>query len=210
MTRHRFHGHIAGLGTAEGTRVVLGRWLASDLGAFADVMVERADGRRLLLAPDADVAAFVAATYRFDEVLLGPVDVAVVGPVWRVAAGPLSAILHVGPRSALGWLLRAQPAPLVGSLAWARAVRPVATAVLPGVSTVGTAGAGRREWYGASDQHLLAAARVAWAGRDLGALRPVAPPTRFGFSSTPARPSVVRVVSTVEDRRAVPPEGRAG
>lgn len=198
MTRHAFDGHIAGLGTAEGTRVVLGRWARSPFGSFADVMVERADGRRVLLAPTADVAQFVAATYRFDEVVPGSVDVAVTGPVWRVAAGPLEVTFHVGRRSALGALLRLQPAALAPSLWWARAVQPLAGLLLPGVSTVGTAGSGRREWYGARDQHLLAGARVSWGGQDLGGLRDVDPPARFGFSSTPARPSVVQVVSTVE------------
>lgn len=178
--------------------MVLGRWARSPLGAFADVMVERADGRRLLLAPTDDIAQFVAATYRFDEVVVGPVDVAVTGPVWRVAAGPLAATFHVGRRSALGALLRLQPAALTTSPLWAQAVQPLATILLPGVSTLGTAGSGRREWYGARDQHLLAAARVFWDGRDLGGLHDVDPPARFGFSSTPARPSVVRVVSTVE------------
>jgi hypothetical protein len=37
-----------------------------------------------------------------------------------------------------------------------------------------------------------------WDGADLGELAPVDPPARFGFSSTPARPSLTRVVSTVE------------
>jgi hypothetical protein len=32
----------------------------------------------------------------------------------------------------------------------------------------------------------------------LGELRPVEPPCRFGFSSTPRRPSVTSVVTTVD------------
>ena len=35
-------------------------------------------------------------------------------------------------------------------------------------------------------------------GTPLGALAPVEPPARFGFSSTPSRPSVTTVVTTVE------------
>src|SRR4051794_37547125 len=46
-----FDGWIAGVGTREGTRAVLGRWSSSPWGAFADVMVERPDGHRILLAP---------------------------------------------------------------------------------------------------------------------------------------------------------------
>src|SRR4051794_34785089 len=96
LVRHRFEGTIAGLGSTGGTRVVLGAWPASPFGSFADVMVERADGHRLLLAPDQQVADFVQATYTFDEVRLVAVDVQVDGPVWRVAAGPLALTFTVG------------------------------------------------------------------------------------------------------------------
>ncbi|NEA42211.1 hypothetical protein G3I42_23650, partial [Streptomyces sp. SID11385] len=70
--------------------------------------------------------------------------------------------------------------------------------LLPGVRTYGTAGNGRREWYGARDMWGLAAAGGRWEGVDLGAPGPLAPPPRFGFAQTPRRPCLVRVVSTVE------------
>jgi hypothetical protein len=76
----RFDGFIAGLGTAAGLRAVVGRWLRSPLGSFTDVMVELPDGHRVLLAPSADVAAFVAGTYIFDEVHVGPVHAESDGP----------------------------------------------------------------------------------------------------------------------------------
>lgn len=204
--RHRFHGHIAGVGTEEGTRAVVGIWARSPLGAFADVMVERPDGHRLLLAPSADVADFVAGTYQFDETRLVPVVVrrpphATPGRPdgeWAVVAGPLSVAFRVAGRTALGRLLGLQPPVLGLSKGWARAVSPLARLVLPGVQTVGTAGGGRREWYAARDEHRVIAVRATWEGADLGSLRPVVPPPAFGFSSTPARPSLVRVVSTVE------------
>src|SRR3954453_5407289 len=117
--RHRFEGTIAGLGSTGGTRVVLGTWPVSPFGAFADVMGERADGHRLLLAPNKQVADFVQATYTFDEVRLVAVDVQVDGPVWRVAAGPLSLTFRLGRRPPLVWLLRAIPGPVASSPAWA-------------------------------------------------------------------------------------------
>lgn len=204
--RHRFHGHIAGLGTEEGTRAVVGIWARSPLGTFADVMIERPDGRRLLLAPSAGVADFVMATYRFDEVRHVPVAVhrpwgATPGRPdgeWQVAAGPLTLVFCVEGRTALGHLLTLQP-PVVGlSRGWAHTISPLARLVLPGVQTVGTAGGGRREWYAARAEHRIVAVRASWDEADLGGLRPVSPAPRFGFSSTPARPSLVRVVSTVE------------
>jgi hypothetical protein len=196
--RQRFEGTIAGLGSTGGTRVVLGHWPVSPFGSFADVMVERADGRRLLLAPTRQVAEFVEATYTFDEVRLVPVEVAVHAPVWRVSAGPLELSFTAGRRPPLGRLLRAVPSRLASSPAWATAVDPVARVVLPGVRTRGSAGGGRREWYGARDLHRVSWMRGTWDGVDLGALAPVEPPARFGFSSTPVRPSLTRVVSTVE------------
>ena len=63
-----FTGHIAGLGTSSGVRLVVGVWDTSPFGAFADVMVEDASGHRTLLAPRQSVADAVASVYSFDEV----------------------------------------------------------------------------------------------------------------------------------------------
>ncbi|WP_418606854.1 hypothetical protein [Georgenia sp. SUBG003] len=122
--RQRFAGSITGLGTREGTRAVVGHWPVSPFGPFADVMVERADGHRLLLAPDDDVAEFVSATYVFDEVVTTPVDVVVDGDRRAVRAGPLDLWFVVGGRTALGHLLRAVPGPLAESPGWARLTDP--------------------------------------------------------------------------------------
>ncbi len=199
-TRWAFDGHIAGVGTQEGTRIVVGRWLASPLGPFADVMVERPDGTRLLLAPRHDVADLVAQTYRFDAVHVVPVGVGPdeVGRRWLVRAGPLAADLTIGARTALGRLLALVPrAPQVAP-AVATAVDPVARVVLDGVRTRGTAGRGRREWYTATDQHAVTALSATWGREDLGALAPIDPPVRFGFSSVPSAPTVTRVRTTIE------------
>ncbi|MYX50068.1 hypothetical protein GTY79_12805, partial [Streptomyces sp. SID8385] len=110
--RQRFEGWIAGVGTGSGARLVLGHWERSPFGAFSDVMVEEAGGRRTLLAPTAEVAAYVAATYRFEEVAVVPVRVTAAGPRWQVAAGPLRLEFTTGRRTVLGLLLRAVPAPL--------------------------------------------------------------------------------------------------
>ncbi|UNX55022.1 hypothetical protein MF406_01675 [Georgenia sp. TF02-10] len=200
--RWRFVGTITGVGTAEGTRIVVGCWHLSPFGAFADVMVERADGHRVLLAPSEEVARFVAGTYRFDEVCIVPVAVEARSRRRRVRAGPLDVDLLLGRRTVVGHLLRAVPGPLAESRGWALVIDRLAGLLLPGVRTVGTAGGGRREWYGARDEHRVVAARARWAGADLGGLRPVSPPARFGFSSTPAGPSEVAVVTTVQDLAA--------
>src|SRR6201999_524302 len=59
VSRVRFTGAIAGIGSTSGVRVVVGRWDDSPFGAFADVMVAEPDGTRVLLAPDAEVSEYV-------------------------------------------------------------------------------------------------------------------------------------------------------
>lgn len=193
----RFDGFIAGLGTPAGLRVVVGHWPQSPLGAFTDVMVERSDGHRVLLAPSAEVADFVAATYRFDEVLRVAVAAAVDGDRWTVRADPLRLSFTAGRRTALGALLCAVPGPLATHPRWITAVDTVARRVLPGVRTRGSAGRDRTEYYAALDLHRITGAVVTWDGVDQGGLAPVDPPVRFGFGSTPRTPSLARIVTLV-------------
>ncbi|MFI5910338.1 hypothetical protein [Dactylosporangium sp. NPDC051541] len=195
--RLRFDGWIAGIGTASGVRLVFGHWPRSPFGPISDVMTEHADGRRVLLAPSAAAGEFIAATYGFDEVHL--VDVTVRrGRDWAVTAGPLALRFTTGPRRALGWLLRAVPPGVARHPVWVRAVDLPARLVMPGVRTHGSAGNGRREWYGVQDLHPVVAATAAWDGADLGALTDVDPPVRFGFGSTPRHPALARVTTTVD------------
>lgn len=100
--RSRFTGAIAGLGTASGIRIVVGRWSQTPWGPFSDVMVERSDGHRLLLAPDERVAGFVQSTYSFDEVVRTPVLVEDTASGWHVETDQLDAKLGLGGRTALG------------------------------------------------------------------------------------------------------------
>jgi hypothetical protein len=195
----RFDGFIAGLGTPAGLRVVVGHWPSSPFGTFTDVMVEQPDGHRMLLAPTAQVAEFVAGTYTFDEVCRATVDATHDGNRWRVAAGPLEAEFETGRRPPLGLLLRAVPRPVATNPRWITAMDVVARRVLPGVRTRGSAGQGRREYYAALDLHRVVGGRVRWHGRDQGGLAAVDPPVRFGFGSTPRAPSLVRVVTLVRE-----------
>lgn len=198
MTRLRFHGHIAGVGTTSGLRAVVGRWNTSPMGGFADVMVETATGHRLLLAPSQEVADFVATTYHFDEVRIEPVAVTDTATGWAVDTPSLQLRLTVGSRTPLGRLLRLVPPRLATAPAWSRVTDPVARVVLRGVRTRGSAGGGRTEVYGATDVRAVTAVEGTFDGSDLGALAPVDPPCRFGFSSSPRTPAVTEVVTTVE------------
>jgi hypothetical protein len=80
--------------------------------------------------------------------------------------------------------------------------------VLRGVRTRGTAGGRRREWYGATGVRAVTALTGSFDGADLGGLAPVEPPCRFGFSSTPRRPTVTSLRTTIDD--GAPEAGRAG
>lgn len=196
--RWRFDGEIAAFGTTSGHRIVVGRWPVSPFGPISDVMIETPDGTRLLIAPSDEVARFVASTYRFDSVEVAPVDV-IRQPEWVVVlAGRLRADLIVGARGWLGLLLRTVPRRVATAPAWATLLDPLVRAVLPGVRTRGSTGAGRTEWYGAWDLHPLVSATASWQGADLGTMAEVRPPVRFGFGSTPRRPSIVGLTTTVQ------------
>jgi hypothetical protein len=203
-----FDGHIAGIGTASGLRAVVGLWQESPFGPFADVMVELPSGRRILLAPTAEVAGFIAAIYNFDETNV--VDVGLVkvedgaGGSLTVDAGNLRLRAALGARTALGLAARLIPRPLAVHPAWLRAVNPLAGLLSPGIRTAGTAGGGRREYYGVTDLRRIDAAAVSWDGVDAGPLAAVRPAVQFGFGSVPPQPGIVRVRTTVEGDPVTP------
>ncbi len=199
MTRS-FTGHITGLGTTSGTRLVLGHWLTSPFGSFADVMVEEPDGIRTLVAPTREVGDFVASTYTFDQVVVESVEVAP-GRTWLVSTPSLELSFEVGARHPVAYPLRLVPRAVGRTEAWARAVDPLVRRLMPGVRTYGSAGSGDRvEWYAARDVHRLRSASARWRDTDLGGLAPVDPPVRFGFGSAPRTPTLTHLTSYVADR----------
>jgi hypothetical protein len=198
MTRSRFCGEIVGVGSRSGVRIVVGRWRSSPLGTFADAMVETAEGHRVLLAPNPQVATFVEATYSFDSVRIEDVRVDErPDGSWCVRSASLVLDLAFGRRTMLGRLLRLVPTRVAESPVWCTVTYPAARVALRGVRTRGSAGGGRREWYGGTDHHAVTGLSGSFDGADLGELRPVLPSPRFGFSSTPATPSITQVVTTI-------------
>lgn len=200
----RFDGTIVGVGTESGTRLVIGAWDATPFGPITDVMIERVDGHRVLIAPTAEVGRFISDTYGFDEVRVEPTSLERAGRRWSVTSQSLRVTIEVGRRTPLGRLLALVPRRVARSRWWCRAINPLARLVRPGVRTIGTAGNGREERYCALDEHALVDAEVAWDGVDRGRLRAIEPPVRFGFGSTPRRPSVVRVTTFVGYTKGMP------
>jgi hypothetical protein len=178
--------------------MVIGTWRQSPLGAFADVMVEDADGVRTLLAPNDAVAEFVSETYTFDHIELGPVDSAVTANGFTLSAPGLTVSATLGGPAPFDWLLRLVPAPLAAQPVWLRAINPIASRLVPGVQTAGTAGRDRREYYGVRRTRLIASANGVFRGDDLGDLTALDPPVRFGFSSAPPTPQLVSVTTTID------------
>ncbi len=195
----RFDGAIAGLGTESGTRIVVGMWPSSPFGPVTDVMLERSDGHRILLAPSAELADFITTNYRIDEVRVSPVLRMRDGATWMISTDHLALTFRVGRRSPLGLLLLAVPRTLARSRWWAGLVSPVVRTTLRGVRTRGRTGGGRREWYCVQDMQRITSVDARFDGHDLGALRRVDPPVGFGFSSVPDRPSMVRVLTQLTD-----------
>lgn len=198
----RFHGRIAGFGTGSGVRLVVGMWPKSPLGSFADVMVETAEGHRMLLAPSQAVADFVGTTYQFDEVRLVPVTYSKQGRAITVSAGPLEAHFTIGGISPLGRLLRLVPKGLATRPGWLRLIDPAARVLVPGARTAGSAGQGRREYYGVTSARAITGLTARWQGDDLGGLARLHPPVTFGFGSAPAAPHIVEVTTTIVETSA--------
>lgn len=194
-----FRGHIAGFGTESGLRIVVGLWIESPFGRFADVMVESRVGIRTLLAPTDQIAAFVSGTYTFDETHIVPVSARRLPDALAVLAGPLRVDLALGGPAPIDRLLRLVPRRFATNRAWLRALDPIASRLQPGAHTSGAAAGSRREYYGVLRSRSIVDLVGDMDGSDLGGLRPVDPPVRFGFASMPKRPQVLSVVTTVVD-----------
>ena len=120
------------------------------------------------------------------------------GKKWMVSTDELALTFELGGRSPLGLLLVALPRRLARARWWASVQDPIARAAMKGVRTRGTAGGGRKEWYSAQDLQRIKTMSARLDGVDLGELAPVTPPVSFGFGSTPAEPSLVRVLTRIK------------
>lgn len=109
--RERFSGWIAALGTDRGHRLVVGHWPSSPYGVVTEVLAQEPPATAPC-TPHPQLAAFLGAAYRFDDVEVVPCSARRAGRCWTVQAGPLQLSFSIGRRTLLGWLLRAVPAPL--------------------------------------------------------------------------------------------------
>ena len=204
MSTDTFTGCIAGAAFASGDAVVVGAWRDSPFGQFVDVMWVRADGTRVLLAPTAAAADYVAALYSFDSVeqvrIAGGWD----GAAVAVVAGPLRVRLLAARRDARSWVFALRPKALRSSPWWItaedRVARPFVGRMIggaAGVRAAGVAPGGQREYYGVADYRSVSEAVLQVAGRDAGQMRNLPADLGIGLSSFPRRPAVVHVTTIV-------------
>ena len=197
--RRVFTGHIAGAGTGSGLRIVVGKWDESPFGSFTDAMLQTADDERVLLAPTEGIAEFVSSTYHFDRVELGELSGELTADVLTVEADHFDARIHIGGASPVDALLRLVPPRLATSPRWLRVIDPIASRVVRGVHTYGTAGNGRAEYYGVRRSRRITAIDGHHRGVPFDGLAPLRPPVSFGFSSAPASPQIVAVTTTIDE-----------
>ena len=163
---------------------------------MADVMWARPSGERILLAPDERTATFVRSVYVFDRTEIVEFDVDDAGTALELRAGAVELSLAAGK----GWRI-----PVARRPPWVTRYleAPVARRFL-GVRTFGVSPTGVSEWYRADEYRPLVGGRASVERHELGAMRDLEPPTRFGFSEPPRRPSVVKVRPLLAGLRPAP------
>ncbi|WP_370326437.1 hypothetical protein [Euzebya sp.] len=203
-----FEGVITGLGFASGDAVVVGTWARSPFGRVVDVMWRRADGRRVLLAPDDAVASYVADLYDFDEVAVVAISGGLCGAQLSVRAEPLAIRAEVAPADWRSWVFALRPRALRRSPAWIRIedvlARPVVGRLLgggEGVRAAGVAPGGQAEVYGADDWRRIRRASLRVDGRDAGPLSDLPADFGVGLSAFPTVPASVWVGTQIDQRR---------
>jgi hypothetical protein len=159
-------------------------------------MVEHPDGRRVLVAPSVDLADFVGGVYAFHNTVVCDVFTERSPGHLHFSGGPLTADVTIGKRDALGWALRCVP-PVPRHECRLGAIggpsRPRDDARRANIRAHGDRPRDlRRHRPSPCDR---GAGDVGQPG--LGPLADIDPPVRFGFSSTPIRPSIVAVATTI-------------
>lgn len=193
-------GAITGAAFTSGEAVVVGTWARSPFGQFVDVMWRRPDGTRILLAPCAEVAIYVAGLYSFDEVSVVPIRGGLTGAQVSVWAGPLAFHARLAAQEWRSWLFALRPRFLRRSPAWItvedRLARPFVGRLLgggAGVRAAGIAPGGQQEYYGADDWRRIATARLTVDNVDAGDMGDFPADFGVGLSAFPTIPSSVRV-----------------
>ncbi len=215
QTRQSLYGSITSVGFASGHRFVIGHWLHSPIGPFADIMWAKPDGSRVLVC-EPKAAEYVTSVYPFSEVQHKQVDIQTTdyqaadlqtadiqtaqsscpqcpqnqrkfrSRVLQITAGSLS--LEVKLNRYFIWF---PPRPR-----WVtQTLENRLSQVLLGVKTYGTSPTGVSEWYRSKVLRWVSVASASIDGVDLGEMISLERPLGFGFTDPPLRPcqTVLRV-----------------
>mgnify|MGYP006101231725 FL=1 len=184
----RIRGSISSIGFPDGNRFVIGHWLSSPIGQFADVMWGTPDGKKILLAKNERIANFVSAIYDFDETRIGDIQIH--------SDGRSTSALGLGLDIKLqGGLTRGfiPPRPLFFTRFFES---PIASSLM-GVQTFGTSSRGVKEWYQARKWRWVRSGSASLDGYDLGPASPFDKPIGVGFSEPPRKPAIVDIQVTI-------------
>lgn len=190
--RVKVAGFISSAGFRDGHRFVVGHWPISPIGPMSDVMWATPDNERVLLTATDDAASFITSIYAFDQVRIGPLDIASDGTHTIVDGHGIRMELFGGRR---------RPIPIPRPLSFTRYIEAPIARRLMGVETYGTSPTGAIEWYQTRGWRWVIAGEAALNGRNLGSVGPMGRPLCVGFSEPPASPSIVGVHVTIDRPR---------
>jgi uncharacterized membrane protein len=179
-----FKGRITSSGFESGDRIVVGAWNESPFGEFADIMWAKKDGSRILIAPTKEVADYVDAMYSFDEILIQDIEVIQLERSLSVACDSMKLDFEWNR----GW-----PIPFKRSLFFIATVELLFARIFFGTQTHGVTKNQRKEWYAIDRVSKLTKASATIGGTNVGDLRPLSEPCKFGFSEAPKKPSSCEV-----------------
>ena len=184
-----FEGRITATGFSSGHRIVIGDWLESHLGGFANVMWAKPDGTRVLLSPSSEHAEYVSEIYNFEEVSIVDIEVQRLKREVKVKAGDLSVRISWGIPL---------PLPFWRPLWFIATVESFFGRIIFGTKTHGRTKNERREWYAVKSISRVLSADAYFGGEDLGEKTRFETTACFGFSEPPSVPSSVTLKAYIE------------
>jgi uncharacterized membrane protein len=179
-----FKGRITSSGFESGDRIVVGAWKESPFGEFTDIMWAKKDGSRILIAPTKEVADYVDAMYSFDEIKIQDIEVKQLERALSVTCDSMKLDFEWNK----GW-----PIPFKRSLFFIATVELLFARIFFGTQTHGVTKNQRKEWYAIDRVSKLTKASATIGGTNVGDLRPLSEPCKFGFSEAPKKPSSCEV-----------------
>ncbi len=185
-----FEGRITSCGFSSGDRIVIGIWEKSPFGIFADIMWARPDGKKILIAPNQEIADYIHSLYDFDEVKIEDIKIERKSKEIIFNCNDIECQFNWGKE--ISFLIKRRPLWFVSTIEYFFGWLIFRT------KTHGKTKNGRKEWYVVDNISRLKDARAEVSGKDLGEYTKFYPKANFGFSDPPNMPASVLVRSHIE------------